>query len=159
MSSRPRRQRGRRKPTASQARTKPSRRAGREAAFRLKDRREQPRENQRRSLSGRRFWLFRLLAVVAGPIVALGLCEAVLRISGYGYRPHLTVACEVNGVAHRGDNVKFSWRFFRPYWPESSSRLFFLPRSLPRRIVFSCWELPPPRACRTTPFASAGFSR
>jgi tetratricopeptide (TPR) repeat protein len=32
----------------------------------------------------------------------------------YGYRPHVTVPCQVDGVAYRGDNVKYAWRFFPP---------------------------------------------
>jgi len=57
-------------------------------------------------------WLFRLLAAVGIPLVLLGLLEAGLRVAGYGCRSSVTVACKVNGVPHRGDNLTFSRRFF-----------------------------------------------
>ena len=36
-------------------------------------------------LTGRRLWLFRLLAVVLGPIILFGVAELGLRVAGYGY--------------------------------------------------------------------------
>ena len=63
-------------------------------------------------VTGRRLWLFRLLAAVGIPLVLLGLLEAGLRVAGYGCRSSVTVACKVNGVPSRGDNLNFSRRFF-----------------------------------------------
>lgn len=63
-------------------------------------------------ISGWRLWLFRLVVIVAAPLVFLGLLELGLRIAGYGYSPRVTVPCKVNGVACRGDNLNFSRRFF-----------------------------------------------
>jgi tetratricopeptide (TPR) repeat protein len=40
------------------------------------------------------------------------LLETGLRLGGYGFVTSTTVPCVVDGVAHRGDNVKFAWRFF-----------------------------------------------
>lgn len=66
----------------------------------------------REPITGWRLWLFRLVAVVGVPLVLLCLLELGLRIIGYGYDPSVTVACTVNGVPHRGDNLSFSRRFF-----------------------------------------------
>lgn len=63
-------------------------------------------------VTGRRLWLLRAAAVVLAPVLFLLLLETGLRVGGYGFRPTVTVPCTVNGVACRGDNVKFGWRFF-----------------------------------------------
>ena len=72
----------------------------------------QVRQVERRPVTGWRLWLFRLVAVVGVPLVFLCLLEVGLRVAGYGYDPSVTVACKVNGVPHRGDNLTFSRRFF-----------------------------------------------
>ncbi len=64
--------------------------------------------------AGPRVWLFRLAAIVLAPILFLGLLEIGLRTIGYGYDPHTTVPCAIDGRPHRGDNIKFGWRFFPP---------------------------------------------
>lgn len=35
-----------------------------------------------------------------------------LRVGGYGYPVAATISCQVDGIACRGNNVKFGWRFF-----------------------------------------------
>lgn len=72
----------------------------------------QHRQVERKPVTGWRLWVFRLIAVVGVPLVFVCLLEAVLRVIGYGYSPSVTVACNVNGVPHRGDNLSFSRRFF-----------------------------------------------
>ena len=72
----------------------------------------QGKQVRREPVTGRRLWLFRLIAVVGVPLVLLCLLETGLRVVGYGYQPGVTVACKVNGVPHRGDNLTFSRRFF-----------------------------------------------
>lgn len=67
---------------------------------------------ERKPVTGWRLWLFRLVAIVGVPLVLLCLLDVVLRVAGYGYDPGVTVACKVNGVPHRGDNLTFSRRFF-----------------------------------------------
>ncbi|MCX5644800.1 MAG: tetratricopeptide repeat protein [Phycisphaerae bacterium] len=67
-----------------------------------------------RPTSGRRVWLFRLAAIVLGPVLFLGLLELVLRAVGYGYNPHVAVKCEIDRQPYLGENVKFGWRFFPP---------------------------------------------
>jgi tetratricopeptide (TPR) repeat protein len=67
-----------------------------------------------RPTSGRRVWLFRLAAIVLGPILFIGVLELVLRAVGYGYNPHVAVRCEIDRKPYLGENVKFGWRFFPP---------------------------------------------
>ncbi len=67
-----------------------------------------------RPTSDRRIWLFRLATVIVAPLLFLGLLELGLRAVGYGYDPHVTVQCRIDGKPYRGDNVKFAWRFFPP---------------------------------------------
>src|SRR4030042_1128851 len=61
-----------------------------------------------------RVWLFRLAAVILGPVLFLGLLELGLRVAGYGSNPHVAVKCESDHKPYLGDNVKFAWRFFPP---------------------------------------------
>ena len=80
---------------------------------------ERPRSPERscgdaRPTSGRRVWLFRLATVIVAPLLFLGLLELGLRAVGYGYDPHVTVQCRIDGKPYLGDNVKFAWRFFPP---------------------------------------------
>lgn len=63
---------------------------------------------------GRRVWLFRLASLIIAPVLFLGLLELGLRAIGYGFDPRVTVACEIDGQPHLGDNVQFGWRFFPP---------------------------------------------
>ena len=98
----------------ARARTKTSQQATGRAGDRKGGTPRNEGEIRRRPVSGYRLWLFRIVAVVLGPIIALCLFEVILRAAGYGYHPHMTVPCEVNGVPCRGDNVKFAWRFFSP---------------------------------------------
>jgi tetratricopeptide (TPR) repeat protein len=70
-------------------------------------------------------WLFRLAALILAPVGFVLLVEVGLRAGGYGFSPAATVASEVKGVACRGDNVKFSWRFFpRNIAPEFDPFIF-----------------------------------
>ncbi len=80
---------------------------------RTKDRERKSRDGEAPS-SNRRVWLFRLAAILLGPILFLGLLEIGLRAIGYGYNPHVAIPCEVDGQRCLGENVKFGWRFFPP---------------------------------------------
>ena len=66
----------------------------------------------RRNLSRRRLRFFRWIGVLVVPVFFLGLLEVSLRVAGYGHPAGVTVRCTADGVARRGDNVKFGWRFF-----------------------------------------------
>lgn len=71
-------------------------------------------QDARHPSSGRRIWLFRLVAIVLAPLLSLGLLELGLRAAGYGYNPRVAVPTEIDGRPHFGENVKFGWRFFPP---------------------------------------------
>ena len=60
----------------------------------------------------RRTWLFRILAVVLGPLLFLGLVEFGLRIGGYGYETGFFVKDEATAML--ATNQRFGWRFFPP---------------------------------------------
>ncbi|MCL5280107.1 MAG: hypothetical protein M1376_09390 [Planctomycetes bacterium] len=63
---------------------------------------------------GRRVWLFRLAALVLGPVLFLSILELGLRVVGYGYNPHVAAKGEIDHKPYLGENVKFAWRFFPP---------------------------------------------
>ena len=76
---------------------------------------EQQKDKQKPSLgpiTGRRLWLFRIVALTVIPALLFLLLELGLRIVGYGYPSAAILKCEVNGEASYCDNVKFGWRFF-----------------------------------------------
>lgn len=59
----------------------------------------------------RRFW-FRVLAVLAVPLLVLLLAEAGLRLAGYGYSTAFFKPLEIDGRQMLVENDKFGWRFF-----------------------------------------------
>jgi Flp pilus assembly protein TadD len=96
------------------------------------------------SLSPRRRWCFRLLALLS-PLFVLGLLELGLRLIGYGYPTHFFLPDRINGEKIVHDNQQFGWRFF----PPSIART-------PRPVVLSA--LKPPQTCRIFVFGeSAAF--
>jgi tetratricopeptide (TPR) repeat protein len=70
--------------------------------------------------ASRRKWLFRIVALVVIPLLALVALEAVLRLAGYGYPTGLFEKARLNGRDYLLNNEKFSLRFFPPElsrWP------------------------------------------
>ena len=65
-----------------------------------------------RVITGRRLWLFRIIALTVFPILLLVVVELSLRIAGYGFFPHAIKKCQVEGRDAYCDNVKFGFRFF-----------------------------------------------
>jgi len=65
-----------------------------------------------RVITGRRLWLFRIVALTVLPVLLLVAVELSLRIVGYGYSPKAIVKCQVDGRDTFCDNVKFGWQFF-----------------------------------------------
>jgi len=65
-------------------------------------------------ISTRRLWLFRIIAVVVIPVLALLPLELALRVVGYGYPTSTLVKGVVNGQPAYLSNNKFGWRFFPP---------------------------------------------
>ncbi len=79
-----------------------------------------------------------------------------MRAGGYGFSPAATVGCEVNGAACRGDNVKFSWRFFpRNIAPEFDPFLFSTVKPAATYRIFVLGE----SAAQGTPDCAYGFGR
>jgi len=78
-----------------------------------------PGEKQKRtkkvppkSITGRRLWLFRIIALTVVPALLFLLIELGLRVAGYGFPASAFIKHEVNNRASYCDNVKFGWRFF-----------------------------------------------
>jgi tetratricopeptide (TPR) repeat protein len=73
---------------------------------------------------GWRLWIFRLLALVAAPILFFSLVELVLRLAGFGYPTAFLLPALQNGQKVLVQNNQFGWRFFGPKlsrlpWPIS----------------------------------------
>ena len=66
------------------------------------------------SVTGRKLWLFRVLAITIVPVLLFVFLEIGLRIIGYGYPTSLAIRQKANGVESYCSNIKFSWRFFPP---------------------------------------------
>ena len=105
---------------------------------------------------GRRVWLFRLAVVILTPALFLLLLEAGLRAGGCGYPSAATIPCEVNGIACRGDNVRFGWRFF----PRDIAREFdpFIFATIKPRNTYRIFVLGE-SAAQGTPDCAYGFGR
>ena len=63
-------------------------------------------------VSPRRKWLFRFLAVIVLPLMALGGLELVLRLLGVGFDPHFFKRTQIGGQDCYVANADFGLRFF-----------------------------------------------
>jgi len=61
-----------------------------------------------------RKWLFRLIALVIVPLLALGGLEAALRLAGYGYRTSFFEKIRIGRQGFLANNENFGLRFFPP---------------------------------------------
>ncbi|MHC4112811.1 MAG: hypothetical protein ACYSUY_17190, partial [Planctomycetota bacterium] len=82
------------------------------SASKSKEQQEDKQKSTRRPITGRRLWLFRIVALTVIPALLFLILELGLRIVGYGYPSTATIKYEVNGRTSYCDNVKFGWRFF-----------------------------------------------
>ncbi|MHC4325820.1 MAG: tetratricopeptide repeat protein, partial [Planctomycetota bacterium] len=73
------------------------------------------------SITGRRLWLFRIIAITVIPALLLLLVEVGLRIAGYGYPTTTIIKCQVKGENAYCENAKFAWQFF----PKKIAREFY----------------------------------
>jgi tetratricopeptide (TPR) repeat protein len=64
--------------------------------------------------ASRRLWAFRIIVLLAAPILTLLLLELVLRLAGYGFSTAALIPCRIDGKAAYCDNFRFAWRFFPP---------------------------------------------
>jgi tetratricopeptide (TPR) repeat protein len=61
-----------------------------------------------------RRWLFRLAAVVLGPLLFLLILEAGLRVAGVGHPMSFFLPMRIDGKDDLIENDRFGWRFFDP---------------------------------------------
>src|ERR1700722_2174061 len=66
------------------------------------------------SVSHARRWLFRLAAMVVGPLLLLLFLEIGLRLVGVGHPMSFFLPMKINGKDCMIDNDRFGWRFFGP---------------------------------------------
>jgi tetratricopeptide (TPR) repeat protein len=86
-----------------------------------KDKQENIEDTPFGSVTGRRLWLFRIIAITVIPALLLLLVEVGLRIAGYGYPATAIIKCQVKGEDAYCENSKFAWQFF----PKKISREFY----------------------------------
>jgi tetratricopeptide (TPR) repeat protein len=65
-------------------------------------------------VSPARRWLFRLAAVVLGPLLFLMILEAGLRVAGVGHPMSFFLPMQIDGKDCLIENDRFGWRFFGP---------------------------------------------
>jgi len=65
-------------------------------------------------VTGRRLWLFRIIAVIVIPALLLLFLEISLRLIGYGFPTTITIKDKINDEPCYYNNAKFAWRFFHP---------------------------------------------
>ncbi len=65
-------------------------------------------------ITGRRLWLFRLVALTVIPALLFIFLELALRIVGYGYPAAAIIKYKTQGKTYHCSNYKFGWRFFPP---------------------------------------------
>lgn len=65
-------------------------------------------------VTGRRLWLFRIIAVTVIPALLFLLLEISLRLVGYGFPTIITIKDKINDEPCYYNNTKFAWRFFHP---------------------------------------------
>ena len=68
----------------------------------------------RKPITGRRLWLFRIVALTIIPALLFLLMEITLRVAGYGFPTNIIIKQKVNTVPSYCNNTKFAWRFFHP---------------------------------------------
>jgi tetratricopeptide (TPR) repeat protein len=65
-------------------------------------------------MSPARRWLFRLAAMVLGPLLFLLILEAGLRVAGVGHPRSFFLPMQIDGKDCLIENDRFGWRFFGP---------------------------------------------
>jgi hypothetical protein len=86
------------------------------------------------SLSRRKVWFYRALLAIGGPLICLIVCEAVLRVGGYGYDTSFLVTRNLRANEVLTPNSKFSWRFFGSSFARQPAA-FAIPRDKPENTV------------------------
>lgn len=78
----------------------------------LKPKNAKARNSPARRISRKKLWLFRLMAVIAVPVVLLGILECGLRLVGFGYSTGAMIKTESDWPDIYHSNSRFGWRFF-----------------------------------------------
>jgi tetratricopeptide (TPR) repeat protein len=79
---------------------------------RSSDEKNQPSKNAPLKISRGRLWLFRIVAVVFIPLLAVGVLELGLRLLGYGYPTSFFLRTKIGGEEFYIPNDSFGYRFF-----------------------------------------------
>jgi len=90
-----------------------------------KEKQEDKKKKPPLPITGRRLWLFRIIALTVIPVLLLLLVELSLRIVGFGFPAAAVIKCEADGGDAYCDNVKFGWRFFPPNIARESDPFIF----------------------------------
>lgn len=85
-------------------------------------------------ISRRKLWLFRIGLAVFAPLAFLLLCEAALRVIGYGYPTGFLLPAVVNGRDAWVPNPRVGRRFFGADY-ERKPAVFAIPREKPKGAV------------------------
>jgi tetratricopeptide (TPR) repeat protein len=84
------------------------------ASFKNKDEQKGREKMTPQLVTGRRLWLFRIIAVTVIPALLFLLFEISLRIVGYGFPTTIAIKNKINDEPCYYNNPKFAWRFFHP---------------------------------------------
>ena len=107
------------------------------------------------SISPRRRWCYRFVALLL-PLVLLGLLEAALRVTGYGFRTAFFLKVKEQNRAMLVDNPRFGWRFFPPAVARAPRPLYLAPQKPPGTVrIFVFGE----SAAMGDPEPAYGFAR
>jgi tetratricopeptide (TPR) repeat protein len=71
-------------------------------------------------VSRSRLWLFRVSAMILGPLVVFASVELALRVAGYGYPTSFFLRALIHGQQFYVPNAKFTYRFFSATQARSS---------------------------------------
>ncbi|MHC4535810.1 MAG: tetratricopeptide repeat protein [Planctomycetota bacterium] len=93
--------------------------------FRSGKRQKEINKVSRQPITGRRLWLFRIVALTIIPALLLLLMEITLRVVGYGFPTNIIIKNKVNNVPSYCTNNKFAWRFFHPNIARTSDPFVF----------------------------------
>jgi tetratricopeptide (TPR) repeat protein len=99
--------------------TPPKRRNAKQHKSKSIDSARRIKNEPHKPISGRRLWLFRIVALIIIPTLLLFLLEIILRVAGFGFPTTATIKCKANGTASAArhtayycNNIQFAWRFF-----------------------------------------------
>jgi tetratricopeptide (TPR) repeat protein len=81
-------------------------------------------------MSPARRWIFRLAAIVLGPLLFLLILEAGLRLAGVGHPMSFFLPMQIDGKDCLIENDRFGWRFFGPEMARAPF-LFAIPKVKP----------------------------